>query len=328
LARASICVAVCAALCIVAGSASASFPGRNGTIAYSWIGESAYRAGPTETSIRSVDPRSRAVRVLWDCPLRSDAGVPYTDCSVGSPRVSPDGSLVAFTITRVTPDFTGRPWRFDPGIATIAADGSSPQERATAQRYLNVSWSPAGNRLLLERQLTDTGPLGENAIFLATRDLAELGQATPDLSTGADWSSRGEIAFVKYRDANCLPDCGDIFITRIGGTPRRLTYRGGSGTSWSPGGTKLAFVRQSRGLLNLFVVRRSGRGLRRLTRNGAYAPVWSPDGKWIAFNHEGDLEVIRTNGRGRHRLVNGTFSPGLGEGTQVAALDWQALPPR
>ena len=53
--------------------ASASFPGRNGKIAYLWIGESAYRAGPTATSIRTVDPRTGVVRVLRDCPRRADA---------------------------------------------------------------------------------------------------------------------------------------------------------------------------------------------------------------------------------------------------------------
>jgi hypothetical protein len=74
LARPLICVAVSLAVCAAAaGSASASFPGRNGKIAYLWIGESAYRAGPTETSVRTVDPRTREVRVLYDCPLRTAA---------------------------------------------------------------------------------------------------------------------------------------------------------------------------------------------------------------------------------------------------------------
>jgi WD40-like Beta Propeller Repeat len=77
-------------------------------------------------------------------------------------------------------------------------------------------------------------------------------------------------------------------VTRLGGKPRRLTYRGGSSPSWSPHGTKLAFVRarSRRGVVrrDIYVVRRDGRGLGRLTRRGGDSPSWSPDGRWIAFN--------------------------------------------
>ena len=116
-------------------------------------------------------------------------------------------------------------------------------------------------------------------------------------------------------------------MTRLGGTPRRLAARG-SMPSWSPGGTKLVFQRRSRGALNLFVMRRSGRGLRQLTRSGGYNPAWSPDGKWIAFIRNGDLHVIRPNGEDRRRLVKGMVTPELFEGPQVQALDWQPPPRR
>jgi hypothetical protein len=326
LARISICVAVSVALCAAAASASASFPGRNGKIAYLWIGDSAYRAGPTETSIRTVDPRTRVVRVLRDCPLRTDAGIPYTDCTVTAPSWAPGGSTLAFPILRITPDFTGQPWRFDPALATMASDATSSEEHPTAHSYSAISWSRAGDQLLLERLLTDTGPSAGNGIFLASLDRTELRQIGPALSGGADWSSRGHIAFGHYREASCVPVCEDIFITRLGGTPRRLTYRGGSTPSWSPQGTKLVFARRSRGEINLYVVRPGGRGLRQLTRNGGYSPVWSPDGRWIAFIRNGDLHVIRPNGKDRRRVVNGMLTPDLGEGPHVQALDWQALP--
>lgn len=324
--RASICVAVSLALLAAAGPASASFPGRNGKIAYLWIGDSAYRAGPTETSIRTVDPRTRAVRTLRDCPLRSDQGVPFTDCTVSAPSWAPGGSALAFPMIRITPNFTGQPWRFDPALGTIASDGSSAGEQATAHSYMAVSWSPAGDQLLLER-LTQSGPSAGSAIFLASPDLNELRQVGPVLSQGADWSSRGEIAFGRFREASCVPVCEDIFVTRLDGTPRRLAPRG-STPSWSPGGTRLVFTRRSRGALNLYVVRRSGRGLRQLTRSGGYSPAWSPDGRWIAFIRNGALHVIRPNGKDRRRLVRSMVTPDLGEGPHVQALDWQPLPRR
>lgn len=327
LSRGWTCVVVSVAFWAAAESAWASFPGMNGRIAYTWIGESAYRAGPTHTSIRSVDPRTRLVRVLRDCPLRPDAPVVYTDCSVGAPAYAPDGLGLAYPITRITPDFTGQPWRFEPALGTMAPDGTSIEEHPTAHPYFAVAWSPAGDQLLLERELERPGYLQAHAIFLAARDGTESNEVTSDWTQTPDWSVRGEIAFGRYLDAQCLPMCEDIFITRLGGSHRRLTYRGGFAPSWSPYGTKVAFARRSRGQTNVYIVRRSGRGLRQVTRRGGYGPAWSPDGRWIAFIRNGDLQVIRTNGRDRRRLVRSGVPPDIGEGPHVASVDWQALRP-
>jgi Tol biopolymer transport system component len=314
-------VAVLVALCAVAGPASASFPGRNGAIAYGWIGASAYRAGPTATSIRAVDPRSGRVRVLRDCPLRMDAPATYTDCQVVGPGYSPDGLRIAFPSVRMAPDFTGQPWLFEPGLTTMASDGTALEVRDIENQYSALAWSPAGDRLLLVRSV---GSFGPNAIFLASLDGTELSQVTPESTREPDWSSRGQIAFTRSADP-CpgFPGCDDIYVTRLGGTPRRLTYRGGHSPSWSPHGKKLAFVRSVSGRGEVFLVGRDGRGLRRLTYRGGYSPAWSPDGKWIAFTRDGDLHVVRTNGRGLRRLVDAPFEELVG-----TSLDWQALPPR
>jgi Tol biopolymer transport system component len=320
-------VALLVVLCAAAGPASATFPGGNGAIVYGWAGESAYRGGPTASSIRTVDPASGIVRVLRDCPLRF--GTPsytgYTDCSVGYPRYSPDGQTIAFTTAQTTPDFTGGPWRRDPGLATMASDGAGVQAHRTQHTYSEPAWSPAGDRLLLSRELAPGNP---TALFLATLDGNELNQVGPAWSWDADWSTKGQIAYVRDRGADpaCRRSCQEIFITRPGGTPRRLTYRGGLAPSWSPHGTKLAFVRSSSsGQAGIYAVRRDGSGLHRLTRRGG-DPAWSPDGKWIAFVRFGDLYVIRTNGRGLRRLVDSPYS-GL-DCPCVATVDWQALPRR
>jgi hypothetical protein len=314
-------------LCAAAESAWASFPGANGTIAYSWIGATAYRGGPTETSIRTVDPRSGVVRVLQDCPLRSDAPTTYTDCGVAAPSYAPGGGKLAFTFNRITPSFTGQPWQLDRTLAIMASDGSFLEEHRIEHDYFGVSWSPAGDQLLLERLLEGPAYTHPTAIFLASLDGTELSQVGPDWSSGADWSSRREIAASRLRDSNCVRNCLDIYVTPPGGTGR-LTYRGGFDPSWSPGGTKLAFARTRRGRTNVFIVRRDGRGLRRLTGKGGHAPAWSPDGKWIALIRNGDLHVVRTDGRSRRRLVDGMVNPDIGEGPQVTSLDWQAVPRR
>jgi dipeptidyl aminopeptidase/acylaminoacyl peptidase len=299
----------------------------NGRVAYTWIGESAYRAGPTHTSIRSVDPRTRLVQVLRDCPLRSDAPPIYTDCSVGPPAYAPDGLSLAYPITRITPDFTGQPWRFEPALGTMTPNGTSIDEHATAHGYFAVAWSPAGDQLLLEREARQPDDPEAHAIFLASRDRIESSQVTSVWTQTPDWSVRGEIAFGRYLHAQCLPMCEDIFITRLGGSSRRLTYRGGSNPSWSPHGTKVAFARRSRGQTNIYIVRRNGRELRQVTRRGGYGPAWSPDGTWIAFIRNGGLYVIRTTGRDQRRLVQ-TGVTKSGEGPHVDSIDWQAITPR
>jgi TolB protein len=327
-------VVVLVVLGTAAGSAWASFPGRNGKIVYGWLGESAYRAGPTATSIRAVDPRSRRVRVLRDCPLRTDALRSFfTDCTVSAPRYSPDGRRIAFPTTQIVPDFTSQqPPQVRLGLGTMASDGTGFEEHATGRRYWALAWSPGDDRFLVQRQLGTEGGSGEFGIFLASLDGTELSQVTPDAAQTPDWSSTGQIAFTRCRNP-CPYRRYDIYVTRLGRTPRRLTYRGGYDPSWSPHGTKLAFVRLDRGrqdidMHDVYIVRRDGRGLRRLTRRGGRSPSWSPDGKWIAFVRYGDLYVIRTSGRGRRRLLNAPTEPRSLEGPSVTSLDWQPLPRR
>lgn len=317
--RAWISLAAVLAFGTAAGPAAGTFPGRNGAIVYGWLGESTYRAGPVATSIRAVDPRSGLVRVLRDCPLQRGGPAPYAACVVSGPRVSPDGMRVAFPSTQVIAR-SPEPWEIRPGLALMAADGTGLEEHQGESPYGPVAWSPSGDRLLISRG---------SAIFLASLDGTQHSQVTPVGTDSPDWSSTGRIAFVRRSaDPDCLRRCLDIWVTRLGETSRRLTYRGGLSPSWSPHASKLAFVRAVRGRDEVFLVGRDGRGLRRLTYRGGLSPSWSPDGRRIAFIRDGDLYVVRTDGSVRRSLVDGMREPEFGEGPQVQSIDWQALPVR
>ena len=318
---------------LTAGSAWASFPGSNGHIVYGWLGESAYRAGPTETSIRTVDPRSRRVRVVRDCPLRTDEWrALFTDCSVWGPRYSPSGRRIAFATIETVADLSlDPPWRSRPGLATIAPDGGDLTEHPTATRYPALAWSPAGHRLLLQRPLDPSSP-SRSAIVLASLDGTELTQVTPHDGSMPDWSSAGEIAFTRAAPGpSCFPRCADVYVTRLGGRPRRLTRRGGDSPSWSPHGTRLAFVRIDRLRRNvytseIYVVARNGGTPRHLARG--QGPAWSPDGKWIAFIRWGDIYVIRSSGGRIRRVLDAPSGPHSSlDAPTVTSLDWQPRRP-
>jgi WD40-like Beta Propeller Repeat len=321
-------VAVLVVLCAMAGPAAASFPGRNGAIVYGWVDAQKYSASPT--SVRAVNPRSGRVRVLRDCPGRSHPVMAYTDCYVSVPRYSPDGLRIAFPTVQTVPNSPGQPWQFQPRIGMMASDGTGLEERATTVRHYQLAWSPAGDRFLLDRELAVPDYTKPTAIFLASLDGTELGQVTPEWTRAPDWSTTGEIAFNRA-DPACALLCEDIWVTRVGATPRQLTHRGRFNPSWSPHGTKLAFTRWTRkkSQVDVYLIGKDGRGLRRLTYRGGYRPAWSPDGRWIAFIRDGDLYVVRTNGRGLRRLVD-EIGPDetYGLGPQVESIDWQPLPRR
>lgn len=304
-------------LCTTAGSANASFPGRNGRIAYDLDGSDRYARGPS--SMRAVSPRTRTIQVLHDCPRRS--GGPEPVCAVGGPRYSPDGSRIAFGKTFIAYP-PGQAWQHQSGIGIAASNGSQFEFHPTepTPQFPTLSWSPGGDQFLLERAVA---PL---TLSISSLDGSELRRLTfPGIAGArADWSSTGRIVFQGRLDSDTCPACVDLFVTSIGGTPRRLTYRGGESASWSPHAGKIAFVRRARpgGQGDIYIVRQNGRGLRRLTRRGGDGPAWSPDGKQIAFVRDGDMYVIRTDGTRKRRLVD--QEPGDG----VISLDWQPRPRR
>jgi Tol biopolymer transport system component len=54
---------------------------------------------------------------------------------------------------------------------------------------------------------------------------------------------------------------------------------------WSPVGEDIAYMAESNGQWDLYLIGSDGRNLRRLTNNSANngLPTWSPDGEWLAF---------------------------------------------
>jgi hypothetical protein len=99
-----------------------------------------------------------------------------------------------------------------------------------------------------------------------------------------------------------------------GGAQTRLTEDPGEdfSPSWSPDGTRLAFVSTRDGNSEIYVMNADGSGQTRLTNNtaGDISPVWSPNGSQIGFvsNRDGNDEIYLMNPDGSNQ-TNLTQNP-------------------
>lgn len=114
---------------------------------------------------------------------------------------------------------------------------------------------------------------------------------------------------------------GDIWVQPVEGTvtPSRVTDDQFVDTdpAWSPDGTRLAFVSDRAGSMDVWVRDLSSGADRRLTTSGDadMAPAWSPDGRWIAYvsnqaYEQGELLVVSSAGGEPRRVKARAF--GLG----------------
>ena len=89
------------------------------------------------------------------------------------------------------------------------------------------------------------------------------------------------------------PESGDRLL---------LNYGADQGASYSPDGTKIAFMNNYDGDYEICVMNADGTGIKQLTKNSATDtyPSWSPDGTKIAFasNRDGDFDIWVMNADG------------------------------
>jgi Tol biopolymer transport system component len=146
------------------------------------------------------------------------------------------------------------------------------------------------------------------ATVVACAALASV-SAIPAARVSAGPASGGEIA---YEHEACTED-GECFtsiwsVSANGGRARRLAGKPfrdeAADPAWSPGGGRIAYVRDFE---ELWSMRADGTDKKRLTRGlGLLAsPAWSPNGRLIAFGADTGLGlwVIGADGTGRRRLA-------------------------
>ena len=335
-------VAVTAGLAVaaVASPVQATFPGRNGEIAYLdvWgsdveISTDLYRVCPTGSRDRKLlsggawdmDSAEFSPNGRW---FAADGHIGYNDdshISIGAvagkrlrrvsrpprraldsaPVWSPKGGAIAFTRTRYDLDYDVR--------STAVRIYSHGRGRFLARGF-GPAWSMR-NRIAFVRG--DPNDSSAQQIYIAPvkRGAARL------LTTGyaPDWSPDGRRLVITRRVEGKTGPHGEfaveIAVISADGTGlRRLAA--GEGASWSPVGRRIAFVTPNR---YAAVISPSGRRLRPLARTDS-TPVFSPDGRWLATTWRDNLYVVRVSD-GRRRYVT---SPRSGEDLDLLA--WRSLP--
>jgi Tol biopolymer transport system component len=233
-----------------------------------------------------------------------------------------------------TPSFSGRDiWVINPD-GTGAVDLTNTLTATTNDK---ATWSPDGQRIAFRSTRS-----GSSDVYTMNADGLGVTRLTTDPRTDTDpaWSPDGQkIVFAgPPGPSGDLSLYGsDIWVMNADGSnkvdvtnnPNCFEY---SGPAWSPGGTKIAFVRAGVSSCDsepnihsptIFVMNADGTGLSGGLAGGE-SPDWSPDGSKIAFT---GVYVMNPDGTGITKVTSGNrwwpaWSP---DGTKLAYSDTFSL---
>jgi Tol biopolymer transport system component len=281
--------------------AEATFPGKNGRIAFI-LGPDVYTMNPDGSDIKQLTNLGPDGGAFWE-------------------SWSPDGKQIVFNEYR-PPDFLGQLWLMN-------ADGSH-QHLLLAEADFNderPSFTPDGSSVIFNRCRLDieTGEystcslyqIGLNGTDLRAVTDFELG--TKDLSPQFS-PDNGPLAFTSIGRGGII---AAIYLTTADGSgPSQITPAPLSGRQpdWSPNGKAIAFATHCCNPQNeeIWVANIEGNGLRRLTNNGDdysagphdFHPSWSPQGDAIVFERDAPdfsssaIFIMKADGSGPTKLMS------------------------
>jgi Tol biopolymer transport system component len=267
--------------------AGATFPGRNGDIVFSGSG-----------GIYAIHPDGTGRRRLT------------TDGS--DPVASPNGSEIVFTRCC-------RPG-YKTDVYVMNSDGGNIRQVTSSSSNYTPSWAPDGQTIVFSRYWwkgVDVFSIHEDGSHLTrlTQTPTKV-ENTPSISPNGD-----ALVFSRFPSGASQDYTEEIFVKQPGdGRPARLTnnrvrdYE----PSWSPDGTKIAFVSVQPGKPGdpsseqIFTMNADGADLQQLTFTVVqeFTPKYSPQGNRIVYSvccpapaFSSDIYTIASNGGGRQQLT-------------------------
>jgi Tol biopolymer transport system component len=256
---------------VLAPSALATFPARNGPIVFSADTGSG-------SQVYTVRPNGHALRQLT-----------HVDGDAVLPEWSPDGRRIVFALETEESS----------SIELMNADGShvtdlTPRSSCCASE---PSFTPDGKRIFFQRFIPETG---DDAIWSMRLDGSHQRRVlgAPNGVTDPNVSPNGrKLSYVGY---NGLEFGQALFTSNIDGShPHQLTpytFDVGIKQDWAPDGHRLVFTDNADfphpgDSANIATIRPEGGGLRYLThyRGGDVSALvggYSPNGRWIVFRLE------------------------------------------
>jgi Tol biopolymer transport system component len=338
-------VAAFACVVIAAPAADASFPGRNGVIAFSRL---LPQSNASRSAIWTVNPRSGQLRQLTKPSRRCPPNREWTDAD---PSYSASGRLIVYS------HWDSCDPRWPDGLYLMRSDGSARQflRRPDPDDELEVfesptlspdaRWVAVGTYLDSTFILNRSRPRGRrmNIVY----EFAGLRRYTE--ATQPSWGANGRVALTLNGEWS-LGDMGHIGTISRKGTDLRLATRSrrDAMADWSPRADRIAFQRHGwregpRAVEgDVFVAPARQRAHRRSRRPTAtrltatrdsFLPAWSPNGRQIAyvrvpnpraFTPVGSLWIMRANDGGGQRLVATGLDADISLGP--SQISWQPRP--
>src|SRR5262245_16721130 len=237
--------------------------------------------------------------------------------AVTAPRISPDGSRVAYTVGEIKME-KDKEWKSITAVWVVPSSGGKARQFTRGEKNsTGAEWSPDGKMIAF---LSDREKEGERQVWMMMADGGEAWAVTahkggvsgfrfsPDgknlVLTATDQLSKDEEDRRKVKDDTMVID-RDIRMTHLWlfdiekKAEKRLTEGNFtvSDPQWSPDGTRITYTTRPTpkaddgDLSDLWMVTVASREKKKIVGDEGSSDNarWSPDGKWIAYTGNPNL---------------------------------------